>query len=205
MSDNTMMGNKNGKAAVPQFILIFFLFSPLIYLVGDSLIRVVQEPSLVGLMFPAGRRFGLLVNSLKLASTVSITVTVIGVLAGSKLVYERGKAWSWVKWGFLLTAPVPPYIHALVWSGVVSNVNQLLKGIGISFSGYGFGISYLVDTMAYLPLGVGLAMVGFMLVETPAVEAARLYRDNFRVFVDVVLPLASPMILAALGFLLDGK
>ena len=194
------MGNKKRIAAVPQHILLFFLFSPLIYLVGDALLQVVSDPSLLEFVLPVGRRFDLLINSLKLATTVSITVTVVGVLAGSKLVYERGKVWNWIKTGFLLTAPVPPYIHALVWSGIVSNVNQLLKGVGTSFSGYGFGISYLVDTMAYLPLGVGLAMIGFMLVETPAVEAARLYKDNFRVFVDVVLPLASPMILAALGF-----
>jgi iron(III) transport system permease protein len=193
-------GDKQLGAWIPQFILLVFLFGPLIYLIGDSLFQLINEPSLLGFAFPVGRRFGLLINSLKLAATVSISVTLIGVLAGSKLVYEEGKEWSWIKWGFLLTAPVPPYIHALVWSGMVSNINQLLKGAGISFSGYGFGISCLVDTMAYLPLGVGLAMIGFMLVETPAVEAARLYKDNFRVFVEIVLPLASPMILAALGF-----
>ncbi len=188
------------RDAFPQIILLVFLFGPLVYLVGDSIFQIISEPSIIGLAVPTGRRFGLLVNSLKLAATVSITVTVIGVLAGSKLVYEGERVWSWIKWGFLLTAPVPPYIHALVWSGMVSNVNQLLRGVGVSFSGYGFGISYLVDTMAYLPLGVGLAMIGFMLVETPAVEAARLYKENFRVFIEVVLPLASPMILAASGF-----
>ncbi|MCB2171320.1 hypothetical protein KQH65_01135 [archaeon] len=195
-----MFEKKQIKSIIPQMILVIFLFGPIIVLVIDAFIQLLRDPNLIMLAVPVGRRFGLLLNSLKLAATVSITVTVIGVLAGSKLVYEGGKTWSWIKWGFLLTAPVPPYIHSLVWSGMVSNVNQLLKGGGISFSGYGFGISYLVDTMAYLPLGVGLAMVGFMLVETPAVEAARLYKENFRVFIDVILPLASPMILAALGF-----
>ena len=185
---------------VPQIILLLFLFGPLLYLVGDSFFQVLSDPSIIMFALPTGRRFGLLINSLKLAASVSVTITVIGVLAGSKLVYEEGAVWSWIKWVFLLTAPVPPYIHALVWSGIVGNVNQLLKGIEVGFSGYGFGISYLVDTMAYLPLGVGLAMVGLMLVETPAVEAARLYKEDFRAFIEVVLPLASPMILAALGF-----
>jgi iron(III) transport system permease protein len=193
-------GKKQLGTVVPQLILLVFLFGPLIFLVGDSLFQLLNDFSLLGFAFPVGRRFGLLLNSLKLATTVSVSVTLIGVLAGSKLVYEQGEVWKGIKWVFLLTAPVPPYIHALVWSGMIANLNQALQGVGVSLSGFGFGMSFLVDTMAYLPLGVGLAMVGYMLVETPAVEAARLYKEDFRVFLEVVLPLASPMILAAFGF-----
>lgn len=200
LSDNMITGKKHSTTSLPQILLLFLLFTPLIYLLGDSITQLANEPELLRLAFPTERRFRLLLNSLKLATTVSVSVTMIGVLAGSKLVYEQTPAWKSIKWIFLLTAPVPPYIHALVWSGIVSNINQLIKPIGLSLSGFGFSMSYLVDTMAYLPLGVGLAMVGYMLVETPAVEAARLYKKDLTVFMEVVLPLASPMILAAMGF-----
>ncbi len=196
-----MQGNQSRlREAIPPTILILFLFGPLLFLVGDAVLHLLRSPELFGLILPTGRRMGLLTNSLTLASTVSVTVAIVGVFAGSKLVYEQAVVWRWVKWAFLFTAPVPPYIHALVWSSTVGSLNNMLSPLGVSLSSYGFFMSYLVDTMAYLPLGVGLAMVGYMLVETPAVEAARLYKEDARVFLDVVLPLASPMIFAALGF-----
>lgn len=188
------------RGALPHVILILLLFGPLLYLVFDSLIQLIMDDGLVELVFPIGRRLNLLINSLTLASSVSVTVALIGVLAGALLVYEDAVLWRWIKWVFLVTAPVPPYIHALVWSGTINTLNTILKSSGFSIPGYGFFMSYLVDTMAYLPLGVGLAMIGFILVETPAVEAARLFKEDINVFLGVVLPLASPMILAALGF-----
>ena len=194
-------GNQTSfRTLVPQLILILFLFGPLLYLVADSLLQLFTEPGLIQLALPVGRRLNLLLNSLTLAATVSITVAVIGVLAGSLLVFEDAVVWRWIKWGFLVTAPVPPYIHALVWSSIVRMLNPSLGSYGFSLPGSGLFMSYLVDTMAYLPLGVGLAMLGYMLVETPAVEAARLFKEDIRGFMEVVLPLASPMILAALGF-----
>jgi len=188
------------RKAIPQIVLALFLFGPILYLVLDALLRVPSDLGLLGLALPTGRRLSLLLNSLGLAGSVSLTVGVIGVLAGSKLVYEQATVWRWIKWAFLLTVPVPPYIHALVWSSTVGSLNIILRSLGLSLPSYGFFMSYLVDTMAYLPLGVGLAMVGYMLVETPAVEAARLFKEDYRVFREVVLPLASPTILAALGF-----
>ncbi|MFW6108941.1 MAG: ABC transporter permease [archaeon] len=193
-------GKKHSAIPILPQILLFLLFIPLLYLIADSILRLATESGLIQLALPVGRRLRLLLNSLKLAITVSISVTGVGILAGSKLVYEKEPVWNNIKWVFLLTAPVPPYIHALVWSGMISNINQLIKPYGLNLSGFGFSMSYLVDTMAYLPLGVGLAMVGYMLVETPAVEAARLYKNDVSVYTDVVLPLASPMILAAMGF-----
>jgi iron(III) transport system permease protein len=196
----TLGNHSRLKGLVPQLVLILFLFGPLLYLMGDALLHLLRSPELFALMLPTGRRLGLLSNSLILAATVSVSVAIIGIFAGSKLVYEQAVVWRWVKWIFLLTAPIPPYIHALVWSSTVGSLNNMLNPFGVSLSSYGFFMSYLVDTMAYLPLGVGLAMVGYMLVEAPAVEAARLYKEDARVFLEVVLPLASPMIFAALGF-----
>ena len=101
--------------SVPQIILILFLFGPILFLVGDSIIQLFNDTGLVELALPVGRRLNLLFNSLTLAASVSVTVVLVGVLAGSLLVYEDAVVWRWIKWGFLVTAPVPPYIHALVW------------------------------------------------------------------------------------------
>lgn len=195
------LGNQTrlGKS-IPQIILILFLFGPLLYLLGDAFLQLTAETGLLELAFPVGRRLNLMMNSISLAAAVSVTVAVIGLLAGSLLVYEGSFVWCWIRWVFLVTAPVPPYIHALVWSSTIRMFNLSLRSFGVSLPSSGFFMSYIVDTMAYLPLGVGLAMVGYMLVETPAVEAARLFKEDLNVFIDVVIPLASPMILAALGF-----
>jgi len=191
---------KRVNASVIQVLLALFFFAPLVYLLVETLVHLVYSPGLHWLVLPIGRRFSLLMNSLKLASTVSITVTAVGVLAGSKLVYERSKRWRLFRDVFLLTAPVPPFIHALIWSGLIGNLGKLLQVWGLNLSVGGFAMSYIVNTITYLPLGVGLAMVGYALVETPSVEAARLVKEDIRVFIDVVFPLAAPMILAALGF-----
>ena len=201
MSVDIMTGNQmNLKKTVPQLMIILLLFGPLLYLVADAFVQVFSDAGLVQLALPVGRRLNLLMNSLFLATAVSITVAVIGFLAGSLLVYEDAYVWRWIKWVFLVTAPVPPYIHALVWSSTVRMLNLFLRTYGVSLPVSGWVMSYIVDTMAYLPLGVGLAMVGYMMVETPAVEAARLFKEDIRVFIDVVVPLVSPMIFAALGF-----
>jgi iron(III) transport system permease protein len=182
-------------------IIIFGLFFPLIQLVASAITRIIDGSSDVGLILPIGRRFTLLVNSLGLAGSVAISVTVIGFLCGTLLLGEEKGVLKLIKWGFLLTAPVPPYIHALTWSNFVRLLQTMLGPYGDWMQLSGFPMSYCVNVLAYLPLGVGLALIGLSLIEAPAVEAARIVRGDLDVFTRVVLPLALPMVFTSLGLI----
>jgi iron(III) transport system permease protein len=60
-------------------------------------------------------------------------------------------------------------------------------------------MSFCVNVLAYLPLGVGLAIIGLMLVERPAVEAARVIKEDYEVLTRVVFPLSLPTVITSLG------
>ena len=179
-------------------ILVMVLFSSLLRLGLAAVRLVLREPGALLLVVPSGRRLGLFSNTLLVSAAVSVTATVIGVLAASVLAeMEEGPA-SVLRWGFLVLAPVPPYIHALTWSSAFNAANALL---GLRLPTYGGWINFWVEVMAWLPFAVGLALIGLRSVETPAVEAARLYRGDLGVFLRVVVPLAAPAVVAAAGFL----
>ena len=181
--------------------VLVVLFFPLIQLLVSTISDTVTGAADVGLILPFGRRFTLLVNSLGLAGSVAISVTVIGFLCGTLLLGEEKGVLGAIKWGFLMTAPVPPYIHALTWSNFIRLVQNLLGVYGDWMQLSGFPMSYCVNVLAYLPLGVGLAMVGLSLVEAPAVEAARLVKGDYEVFTRGVLPLALPTVFTSIGLI----
>ena len=192
-------GKRPDLSSVASFILLFIFFMPLVQSIAQTAMDALGDPEIVWLAVPVGRRLTLLVNSFGLAASVSLSVAVLGVLAGSYLLSINEGFWGKARWALMLTAPVPPYIHALTWSTTMMFLKDSLGAYGSSIPLSGFFMSYCVNVLAYLPLGVGLAMVGFMLVESEAVEAARLVKDDYRVFTDIVLPLAMPTISTVLG------
>lgn len=179
--------------------ILAVLFLPLGQLVVSTISSVIEGTSNIGLVLPIGRRFTLLVNSLGLAGSVAITVTVVGLLCATLLIGEEKGVMTGIKWVFLLTAPVPPYIHALTWSSFVRILKTVLGGYGEWIPLTGFPMSYCVNVLAYLPLGVGLAIIGLMLVESPAVDAARVARNDFDTLTKVVIPMALPTLITSLG------
>lgn len=178
---------------------MFIIFVPLVQLIVSGLVDTLRDPGAVGLAIPTGRRFSLLLNSFGLASMVTISVVIIGILAGSHLISKTTGIWRLAGWAFILTIPVPPYVHALTWTSTMIKLNDLIGSPGFRIPISGFFPSYCVNVLAYLPLAVGLVIVGLWLVESEAVEAARLMKNDFKAYTEVLIPLAKPMISAALG------
>ncbi len=170
-------------------VILLVLFWPLLELLVSTGLYVANGEASLGLVLPFGRRFTLLFNSIGLAGSVAVSVLAIGFLCGSLLLGEEKGLLGAVKWCFLLTAPVPPYIHALTWSSFMRLVQSVLGGYGDWISLSGFPMSYCVNVLAYLPLGVGMVLVGLMLVETPAVDAARVTKGDYKALLRVVAPL----------------
>ncbi len=172
------------------------VFSPVLMVLAEVFRSLVADPSQIFLALPTERRLGLLLNSLSLSTVVSLASVVVGALAGSVL-------WKWdtglksrLRWLFLAFIPVPPYIHALSWMTAFNWVNV---GLGVALPTTGWFMTYFVEFMTYLPLGVCLSLVGFIGVDAAMVEAGRLHRPDVDVFTRVVLPLVAPALVAAGG------
>jgi iron(III) transport system permease protein len=177
---------------------VAIVFSPVIMILVEVIGAVSTDPSLLLLTLPTDRRLGLLVSSLGLSTVVSLASVVVGALAGSVL-------WRWdtglksrLRWMFLAFVPIPPYIHALSWMTAFNWVNITF---GFTLPTTGWPMTYFVEFMTYLPLGVGLALVGFLSVDAAMVEVGRLHRTDVDIFMRVVLPLVAPALVAAGGLI----
>ncbi|MBN2147563.1 MAG: iron ABC transporter permease [Anaerolineales bacterium] len=178
------------------------MFSPLIVLAQESIRPVWLNREELLLALPVGRRLALLAQSLGLATSVALAGMLLGILAATAL-------WRWgqgrlgqLRWLLLALAPLPPYIHALAWSSTVEAWNTLLRGAGLpTLPLQGWPGSWWVQVMSLAPVAVALALVGFGAVDPQMVEASLMLRDTSHTLRKVVLPLASPMLVASGGFL----
>ena len=184
-------------------VFILIVFGPLLILIIESGRALLGgNTEWLALIIPSGRRLVLLLQSLGLATAVAAGGVVIGTLIGIVLWrYDTGLG-SYLRWLVLILAPIPPYIHALAWSSTIFTVNSSLEGVGIPpIPLEGWIGSWWVQLMSLIPIAVGLALLGLKSVEPFLIDAARMIRTDIRTITRVVLPLASPAILAGGGVL----
>ncbi len=149
------------------------------------------------LALPQGRRLTLLYQSLGLAAGVAIGGLVIGLSASLYLVRWQTTFVSYLRWFFLMLAPVPPFIHAMAWSALFVAINDALRLLGLAeISFRGALASSWVQMMAYAPIAVTLIWVGLESVDPDLIEAARLLGPDPRTYGRIILPLAAPIVLA---------
>lgn len=177
------------------------VFSPLLLLGAESLGAILTTPGTLALALPTERRLGLFINSVGLSGLVALFSIVVGALAGSVLWRLDTGTPSRLRWLVLALVPVPPYIHALSWITAINWVNTLTSGLGFTLPTSGWAPTFFVEFMTYLPLGVGLALIGYTGISASLVEAARLHRPDGDAFLRVVLPLVAPAMVAAGGLI----
>jgi iron(III) transport system permease protein len=156
----------------------------------------------IRLALPMDRKLDLLLRSVGLAAGVAVFGMLTGTLAASMLWRHRKGKLGYLRWLLLMLIPVPPYIHAQAWNTTAFMINSWLAGHGLPMIEFqGFLASWWVQTMALLPVAVGLALIALELVDGALIESARCFRPDMQVFLQIVLPLAAPIIWAAGGFL----
>jgi iron(III) transport system permease protein len=186
-------------------LVVLIIFSPLLALISNALISLGKGHwDWLSLALPWGRRGHLLWQSIKLAGVVAIAGTMVGtVIACLGWQYQTVRRWRWCLLPLLL---IPPYIHALAWSKLGTVLGEALTLVGINgdILSPWWGCVW-IELMAWLPLAVGLALIGFLAVPIEPIEAARLLVKDEQVLQQVVLPLAMPSFWAsgALLFLLS--
>ena len=189
------------RHVLPLFFL-FVVFMPLLVLIYDLIIQMTHGAiNWSSWVVSAARRWTLIQNSVQLAAAVAITGMLTGILAASRLWSLNEKPFLYMRWLVLLFAAVPPYIHALAWSTVIALLGNVLQPLGITLPPLGGWVgSWLVQMMAFMPLSVGLALLGLETVDPYLIEAGRIQRSDTEVFTGIALPLAAPAILAGSGF-----
>lgn len=179
---------------------LLLVFNPL----GALLLEMVQtclteQVALLNLFIPEGRRLILLTKSVGLACGTAASVTILGFWAATAAWRWQGGIAKYLRWLPAAFIIIPPYIHALAWSAAISGLSGFAKGQSNSLL-QGWLISWWVQSMALLPIGYCMALLGLESIEKALVETGRLMRSDLIVLGRVILPLAAPFLMAAAGF-----
>ncbi len=184
-------------------IFALLLLSPMIGLVLDLVSSVLSgRVDIFSSLILSERKTGLLVVSIVWASAVAVSGILIGLLFATFLWQKNRTVSLGIVISLLALSPIPPYIHALTWSSFTGSVNQFLGLYGVvAIPTTGWLISYWVQLMALVPLAIVLCWIALASVDLSLIDAARIVRPDMKVFITIILRLASPALGAALGFL----
>jgi iron(III) transport system permease protein len=181
--------------------IIFIVTGPLLSL----LFLIINEVSGSGLKEITGflsgeRKVTLLIRTIIYSAETAFFCGLISVLAGSFLYCVKNSLIKKIKWIFLFSLPIPPYIHALVWWKMFFYINKFLTSVGIQeLATRGYGISLFTQIMAYLPIAMVFVMISFETVEKRLVEQSKMLIPEKNVFIRTVLRLSLPGILFGMG------
>jgi len=186
--------------------LVFYLLlivSPVFFLFVETASQLIAgNTEWLSLAWPQGRRLQLLARSTAFSSLVALGGGLLGILAGSFLSDWQPRRGKNYKYMVLVLAVVPPYIHALAWTSTFRYLNTFLSETSLpELPVYGFFISWWVQMMALAPFAVGMALLGFALVDPALVDAGRVIKDDFYVFRKILFPVAAPAIAAGSAFM----
>jgi len=184
-------------------VFIIVVLGPIVLLSGMLVYYAAWgSTEILDVFFLKSRKLMLLLKSMAFALGVSTGDMVLGTLIASLLWQIRTKPMVYLRWMFIILAPVPQYIHALAWYSLLNRVNTMLQFIGLNtLEVQGWIISWFVQMMAYLPLAAALGLLGLELVDHGLMEASRIFYTDIKCLLRVALPLAAPVILAGGGIL----
>lgn len=184
-------------------LFLCLVFSPLLALFIEMFKAMAAGHwDWLSLAIPSERRLMLLLRTVGLALSVSIAGMIIGAgVAVALWRWNKGFA-GYLPWIALILAPIPPYIHALAWSTFLNLINSIAVQFGLpSISMQGEVFAWWVQLMTLLPIGIGLSIAALKIVHPSLIEAGRILRTDIRSLFNIILPLASPLLLAGCGLL----
>ena len=184
-------------AALALYLLL--AWTPVAALLVSPLIQTAKGAGMLAWLSPGGRRWGILFESLGYAAVVALLATAVGSAAALYCWRRRGGLADTCRLAALLSAVIPPYLHALAWMPLLAALPQ--HGSGVLT---GWISSVWVQSLAMLPFCFAIAAVALEGLDAKGIEAARVFAGDVRLVVRVILPLLRPALLAsaALAFLL---
>ncbi|WP_300461104.1 iron ABC transporter permease [Desulfobacula sp.] len=165
---------------------VLFILSPLLFLLTTSVVDDTGQLTLEHLKILAvtSRQLGLIKNSLLLAGSTSLATVLIGVPLAFFI--HRTDIWCKKCLAAVCLVPLllPPYIQALLWTGVsVPYIHTLAGGV-------------FIFTLSFFPFVTIITGSGLQATEGLVEEAALMARGRLATIWNVTLPLVAPHITA---------
>ena len=154
-------------------------------------------PNIVGVIVPSGRRLILLLKSALLSLLSAAACVLLSWFIGSFLWQMSRRYPIVIRYAAVFIwfmALMPSFVHSYTWMAVL--------GDDRGFSG--MTASWWTQTMAWLPLCLSAALLGFRFLNPELIAAAQLVATPLRVLTGIITPLLAPALLAggALVFLM---
>ncbi|SHG47125.1 iron(III) transport system permease protein [Thermosyntropha lipolytica DSM 11003] len=133
----------------------------------------------------------LLVRTITLAISASATALIFGfILAAAMRFWPAGQKVLFLL--LLLAFPIPPYVHTAGWS-------LALQALGAS--GYGILVAWWCMTVSLLSFSALISYAILNSIDEEILEAAALGANGPHCLVQVILPLAMPLLVASFLFI----
>lgn len=185
-------------AALPGFlplaVILPLILPPLIALSGDAAL------SESGLPWPDARQWTIFFRSAAIAAGAAGLSVLLGYGLSLLLLHAGAGPRPALLWGLLIPAALPPFLHGLVWTQLLSAhgfLHDLGAWIGVPRGGVGCA---LLAALAYHPLVLFLLWGGLHSISGEILESGRMTIPASRVPTKLVMPLTLPYGLA--GFCL---
>jgi len=174
------------------FLLLIWL--PLAVLFVRAAMGLPELALRDGRLFDWAREAWLLIKTLVYASSVAGTVCLIGFLTAAYVIGPGQRQIRSLTFLLLISLTIPSSVHALGWLKWLGLIRQLgLDGV----ASRGWVVSWLVQSMAMLPVGLLIIAGGVLVQNREHFLAARLLGPDSRFVVKILPGLLRPQLLAA--------
>ena len=193
-ADNKSVSRTNWPERFGHWPFLFVIWLPLVVLFIRAALGIPDLADPDGRLFDYGREAWLLFKTLVYATSVAGTVCLAGFLTATYVCGPGQRQVRSLMFLLLISLAIPSSVHALGW----------LKWLGIfreiGFAGIasrGWLVSWLVQSMALLPVGVLIIAGGVLIQNREQFLAARLLGSDTRFVIKLLPGLVRPQILTA--------
>lgn len=170
-------------------VFLLICYGPLLGLVD----RVISENVGKAAVFWDARRVTLLWHSLLFSTIVALAASLAGFLCAAFTSKWRSKVGRLLAWLPLVFLALPPYIHALSWTGLFQQLNVWLSSWrGVTLHLTGWGLAGWVQMLSFLPIAYGIQLIGLLSLESGYIDTARCYIADKKIASRVIFPLTKP-------------
>lgn len=178
-----MMGGKHRRLLLLPYALIVLM--PLFFFMVDALWEVTLSIIAFGLPRPEIREIVLLIKSFGYSVMVTaLTITLSFCMALAITGSPRGLK-RYFLFLLLLFIPLPLAVHTKLWMDLVATLNQRFN---LSLPIVGWGISVLVQSLAFVPISTAILCDAMAKIPSNLVEAGSLLGSNFKTFFKIWIP-----------------
>jgi iron(III) transport system permease protein len=189
--------------SIVRFFFLVLILLPIGVLIVGAILDLFSGHIHVfnNLIGVGARSWVMIVRSVGLSASIAFACMLIGTFLAIALQYHKHHWLFKLRYGVFLLMLLPPYLHTLTWDITLLAIEYHLTPAGVlEFIQNPYLKTWWVHLMSFLPIGIGMALLGVESVSSISLEAGRLSRSESGVIRHLLVPLAAPAILAGGGF-----